>query len=491
MRHSFFVLAASVCVLVVAACGSTSGGKVAGGTGAEISPAGSIAFVSIDVDQATREWQKLAGLLDRVTGLSGLGRLAGGACLRSIPSALGKTVGVAVLSAKGGSRAGVVLMTRPANAPAAKLALAHGVGAECVREIRARVRPAGSIGVKSARKSPQLALTHATRESDGWLLISDSSATLDRFESDAKRGALAGSHAFRAAFATLPEKALVRAYFRGAAVSGVTADLGGIASRLPAAKTKPDWVALAARTTATGLSLDGTVSAVEAENAPNSLIGEAPAGSRLALGFTGSSYGFDQALEKLASDAKTGRELAQFENFLGLGPDAASALARGEIALFDGTLGGGAVAVDPRTGKITGQAGLGLELRGAGAAETARKIEKGLPALASFLKGSTRRISLNGVSAQELTLGALRFFIAGVDGKMLLSADETVIGRGPKLSSNRVFLAAKSALRLPGKNAGVLFVRLDRASDRDREALLGYLDAAGGTLRIHGVLVIG
>ena len=494
MRQSFFAFAACACVLAVAACGSKSAGIVAAGTGAEIAPAGSIAFVSIEVDQATRQWQKLGGLLDRVTGLSGFDRLAGGACLRSVPSALGKSVGVAVLPAEGGSHAGVVLMTRPADTSAAKQALARGIGAECVAEIRARVRPAKSAGVKSARKSPQLVLRHATRETGGWLLISDSSATIDRLEREGKKGTLAGSNAFRSAFAALPENALVRAYFSGEAVSSAVADLSGDTSGFVAAKAKPDWVALSARAMPGGLRLDGTVSGVEAANAPNSLIAEAPAGSRLALSFNGSSYGLDKALEKLTSDAMTGSELTRIETYLGLTPDDLTALARSEITLFTGEpgpAGENAVAVDPRTGKISGQAGLGLELRGAGASETARKIEKGLPALASFLKGATRRISLNGVNARELTLGALRFYIAGVAGKMLLSADETVIGRRARLSSTRSYRAAERALRLPAKNAGVLFARLDQASDRNRSALLVYLDASGSTLRIHGVLSIG
>jgi len=511
VRRSFFVIAASVCLLAVAACGGKSAGKVAEETGAEIAPASSLVFVSVDVDQATRQWQKVAGLLDRFTGLSGFDRLAGGACLRSIPSVLGKTIGVAVLSAKGRSHAGVVVMTRPTNASKAKRALAGGIGAQCAREIlvHVRARPAKSTRVKSARSTPQLVLRHVTREIGGWLLISDSSATLDRFKSEAKNGTLAGSHGFRTAFTALSEKSLVRVYLRGEAVSSAAADLSGDASRLMGAKIKPDWIALSARPAAGGFRLDGTISGIEASNAPNSLIGEAPAGSRLALSFSGSSYGLDKALEKFSSGAKTGPDLAQIETYLGLKPDDLTALARSEIAVFTGKLGPvgeNAIAIDPRTGRITGQAGLGLELRGEGASKTAKKIEKGLPALASFLKGGARRISLNGVSAEELTLGALRFFIAGTDGKMLLSADEAVIGHKPKLSSNPAFRAAERALRPPAENAGVLFAELDQAPEitaagfskpsgglglGDRSALLAYLDASGSTLRIHGVLAIG
>jgi hypothetical protein len=273
-------------------------------------------------------------------------------------------------------------------------------------------------------------------------------------------------------------------------------------------KTKPDWVALSARPATGGFRLDGAVAGVEAGNAPNSLIGEASVASRLALSFNGSSYGLGEAVEKLTGDAKIGPELARIETYLGLKPDDLTALSGSEIAVFTGTLepaGENAIAIDRRTGKITGRAGLGLELRGAGASETSRKIEQGLPALASFLKGGARHISLNGVSAQELTLGALRFFIAGIDGKMFLSADANVIGHRQKLSSARVFRAAKGALRLPARNAGVLFARLDQVSQAtpagssisagglsvgNRSALLVYLDASGSTLRIHGVLAI-
>ena len=518
-RISLSLVLLLACSLVLAACGgksestkrpSSSSGR-SSIPGAEIAPASSIAFVSVDVDQATRHWQKVAGLLDRVSGLSGFDRLAGGACLRSIPSALGKTVGVAVLSANGESRAGVVVMTRPKNALVAKRALAGEIGTECAREILAdvRARPAKSTRAKIARTSPQVVLRHATREVGGWLLFSDSTATLDRFESEAKKGTLAASPGFRSAFAALPENALVRAYLSGEAASSAAVDLGGDVSRLVSERIKPDWVALSARPAADGFRLDGAVGGIEAGNAPNSLIGEAPAGSRLAFSFNGSSYGLGKALEKLSNDAKTGPELARIETYLRLEPDDLTALADNEIAVFTGGLGPvgeNAIAVDRHTGKITGSSGLGLELRGKGASETAKKIEKGLPALASFLKGGARRVSLNGVGASELTIGALRFFIAGIDGKMLLRADETVIGRKPKLSSSRAFRAAKRALPLPAENAGVLFAELDPVENTapahtpgskealgagDRLALLVYLDASGSTLRIRGVLVIG
>jgi hypothetical protein len=506
VRRNFFVLAACVCLLAFVACGSRSVSKVAAGTGAEIAPAGSSAFVSVEVGPALRRWRQVAGLLDRVSGLSGVDQLAGGACLRSIRAALGTTIDLAVLSAKGGSHEGVVVMTRPTNMSKAKRALTRGFDEVCAGEILAQI---GARPTKSAQIGRQSSLPWTTREVGDWFLLSDSEATLDRFEHEAKNGTLAGSHRFRSAFAALPENALVRAYLSGEAVSSAVADFSGDVSRPAAAKFKPDWVVLSARPTANGFRLDGAVSGVEASNAPNSLIGEAPVGSRFALSFNGSSYGLDKALERLSTDAKTGPELAQIETYLGLKPGDLAALARSEIAVFTGKLGPlreNSIAVDRRTGRIIGQAGLGLELRGEGVSETARKIGKGLPALASFLKGGARRISLNGVSARELTLGALRFFIAGADGKMFLSADETVIGRKAKLSSGSPFRAAERALRLPAENAGVLFAELDGAAEtasaqssrpngglglEDRSALLVYLDVSGSTLRIHGVLATG
>ena len=76
MRRNFFVLAACVCLLAFVACGSRSVSKVAAGTGAEIAPAGSSAFVSVEVGPALRRWRQVAGLLDRVSGLSGVDQLS-------------------------------------------------------------------------------------------------------------------------------------------------------------------------------------------------------------------------------------------------------------------------------------------------------------------------------------------------------------------------------------------------------------------------------
>lgn len=496
MRRSFFVLAVCVCSVAVAACGSKRGGKVAVPAGAEVAPVSSLAFVSVDVDQARRQWRTLAGVVAGASGLPGLERLAGGACLRSLPSVLGKTVDIAVLTAGAGSPADIVVITRPADALEAKRALAGRIGLECTREIRAKVgaRMSRGGGSKGRRRPPQLALRHATRVMGDWLLLSDSAATIDLFEREAKKGTLARSPAFRAAFSALPEDVLARAYLSGQAISGSAVGLASGAFRLLTTRTEPGWIAIAARPAAGGLRLDGAVSGLEARNAANSLITEAPASSRLALSFSGSSYRLDQTLERLASGAEVGRELARVESFLGLAPDELTTLAQAEIALFSGDLAPGgksAIGVDRKTGRITAGS-LGLELRGKGVAETARKIERRLPALASFLKGGARSVSLDGTDAEELTLGALRFFFAGAGGKLFLTSDASVIERGPELSSSQVFQDAERALPLPTENAGVLFAELDRtAGSRERPAMLAYLDASGGSLEVHGVLTIG
>ena len=269
-------------------------------------------------------------------------------------------------------------------------------------------------------------------------------------------------------------------------------------SRAEAGKRPFEWIALSARPFERGFRLEGSVSGLEARNAPNTLIDEAPAGSLLALSIGGSGYGLDQAVEESGGDTW----LAWARVSLGLEQNELAALARGEIALYVTKLGspGGKIAIDPSSGRIVSRPELALELRAPGAGTVAGRIEKRLPALAASLKGRAHRVAIAGSRAEELTLGTLRLYFGGAKKRMFLSTDDAIVARGARLPARAAFAAAAKELALPKENAGVLYLDLSgdgttapassRVQARSQAALLAYLDASKGGFRIEGVLVV-
>lgn len=208
MRRSLSALVvACACALCLSACGGKSAAKAGEGTGAELAPADSIAFVSLDAERSNPQWRQALGLTARVPALqSALDRLERlGVCLSAVQPRLGKTVDVAVLPASEGLPESLVVMTKPTDPAALKRLLTL----PCCES---------SAAGCGAATTPPAAPALATREQDGWLLVSDSQAALDRFASEARRGTLAGSHDFESAFTSLPKSALVRVYLDGEAV---------------------------------------------------------------------------------------------------------------------------------------------------------------------------------------------------------------------------------------------------------------------------------
>ena len=424
-------------------------------------------------------------------------RYGDAACLRSLKPVLGSTVALDVMPVDEHSPQSLVLMTRPENAGAAEKMFAHGFPNCELAAMKSAVSKSPPAQATGPPGGTQVVLSWVTRVEDGWLLIARSKAVLDRFQNEAKEGTLAGSRDFGAAFSSLPASSVLRAYLGKQAVAdGLSIYLGSTGARLAgAAGIDPDWISLSLRPFAHGLRLAGTVAGVEARNSANALTGQAPAGARLALAFNASSYGFDALLGQLSSNAKTARRVDQAEKYLRLSPADLAGLGCAGILVFARTPSalGGSVAIDPKTGTLSGRPELALELSAKSAHATARKIEKRLPALAAFLKGGLQSASLEGAGGRILTLGTQRIFVGSTRGRIYLGTSPAVFGPG-LLSATPAFRRARNLLAPPARNAGLLYLDLACRTGAvcnpggGYAALLLYLGARGGTLRVAGVL---
>jgi hypothetical protein len=503
---------------VLTACLGKGAGKAGEGTGAEIAPADSIAFVSLNADRSRSQWQEAARLAARVPELKNavtwLTALGTGA--NTVQTRIGKTVDVAVLPASSRKGGGVVIMTKPKNMTALRSLLASlrcPTSTPACRDENDRVRKGAKA--KTSRKVPVL----TTREHNGWLLVANSGAVLDRFTSEAKKGTLIGSHAFLSAFKSLSKDALVRVYLRGdeslrLAASRLSGGLLGLGSSVAATKSPFDWIALSLRPDAAGFRLDGTVSGVEATNALNPLPGEAPADSLFAATVAGSSFGLEKTLAELVR--KTPKQLVQ----LGLTVEDLTNLSAGRLSLS--VVGGVPLpqrcALSPLNRfQLLERSGFALELRMPGVVATARKLERLLPLVTAQLRGHMRNVTIADAPAVELTVGAVRLYIGAVAGKIFVASASSIALPGSRLATTAVFLRARRVLQVPAENAGVLYANLEGVASilagssvpttkdqaqagcsgvtknrpADRSALLAYLSESRGGLRIKGVLSAG
>ena len=111
----------AVAVLAVAGCGGGSAPGGASGDGAAVAPADTAAFVAVDTDASSAQWQAVEHLLAAVPGSKALLQR-----IHDAQPALGPEVDVAVLPAVAGGKPESVLLTQAPDA--AKLAAALGAG---------------------------------------------------------------------------------------------------------------------------------------------------------------------------------------------------------------------------------------------------------------------------------------------------------------------------------------------------------------------------
>jgi hypothetical protein len=411
------ILAAGIAVLAAAAVfaavgfgGGTTAAQALGG-GAAIAPANTAAFVAVDTNLDSAQWQALDGLLAKLPGSGalidklrqGLEQKTGLSWADDVRPALGPELDVAVLPTASGGKPDAVALTQPAD-PTKLAALLQKL--------------AGAGG-------PAL----VTREVGGWTAIGDSTAALDALTGATSH--LADDSSYRDASGRLEQDALVDAYANGAQARQLASALGGSAG---GASGKLVWAAGDAVAASGGLELDGFVrSDGDAPQAYRpSLLDRIPAGTLAVVDFQAQP----DTVTAATGGSPLGAALAKVAGTLG-----------GETALY---VGPGAPL--PSVTLVTHPADPDLVL---GA------LHDALSSLGSWSGSGAGGLGLGSI------LGGLRLSHAQFGSALVVSTSQQAVdaftGSGPKLSGDATFQQAQHESGMPDETTGLAYVDLKDA----------------------------
>jgi hypothetical protein len=407
------ILAAGIAVVVTAAVfaavGFGSGTKAAPalGGGAQVAPADTAAFVALDTNMDSSQWQALDGLLGKFPGYDTLlGKLQNGfeqktglSWTNDVKPALGPEVDVAVLPTASGDKPDTVLLTQPSD-PAKLDALLQKLS--------------GSGGP-----------TPVSAQIGGWSVIGATQAAVDAVSGASSH--LADDSTYQEATGQLEQDALVDAYANGAQARQLLSALGHADTE----SGKLGWAAADAVAAAGGLKLDGFLhrngAAPQAYN--SSLLDQIPADTLGVVDF--------QADPNADSGAQT--------------PTSPLGAALGTIA---GTLGGEtALYVSP-----------GSPLPSVTLVTHPTDPQAALRALNDAL--STAGTAVGGAGSGGFSIGSilagLQLSHAQVGSALVVSTSEQAVdafaGGGPKLSGDATFQDAQQASAMPNETTGFAYV---------------------------------
>jgi Protein of unknown function (DUF3352) len=418
-----------------AGCGSSS---TTAGSASSIVPATVPAYIAIDSDPASAQWQTADELAssfpDKQKGVDalerGLRKDSGLDFERDIKPALGPEIDLVWLDLDHGGRDVVALMQPPDEA-AFERAVAKGNASD-----------------------PSSPLVY--EKVGGWKVMSDRRSKIAEFKAMASRGGatLADDPTFSRAMSEYSDDALVKAYVSGAQVMDkARASLPADATKLVDKLGTLDWVAASVRVTPDGVRLDTTV-----RGRPGSILQNGSAGKG------GSS--FEPSLPNLIP-----HDALAYIAFHGVGNTFSAmqsnpALASPELAPVRGLLrkvgklvqGENALYVRRGDGRIPEVTLVTEPSPGTDGAATLDRILAG-----TNLQGRMERSRVAGVDARTLPLGGnVGLHYANVGGNLvvsdLVSGVADLANGGPGLAQSATYSDALRASGAPSKVAGFLYV---------------------------------
>jgi hypothetical protein len=459
MRRSLQLIAAACLVAALTvACGGTSSSRSGGigESGAALVGSGALAYVAIDSDLGSSQWQQVDELLKkfpvRDRFLSELKKSLADQKLdyeRDVKPALGPELDIVAVAGTSARDISYAAMTKPDSIEKAKA---------LVQKLDERSPPAS-----------------ATRVVDGWLVVSDKQEMID----DVLKGSgssLADASAFKDAFGQVPDDALLKVYANGPQVAKLVGLLssGGFQPAV-AAGTSPfdnlDWVAAAAVAEDNGLKLEG-----DAKTADGRTFGGEPYASKLISGVPGDAFLFvtfhgrnaQVQLRNLRQNPSFGAALGQIEQQLGMSLDSVFALFEHETAFYI------------RRGPGLPEFSLVLEAPNTDQAlTTVDRLAARVATLAHARVGAEQQ---GGLDVKTLNFGRITVRWAGFDGRVLLTTSPTGIadyrGSGDKLGDDSAFKDAIDAAGAPDKTIGLTYVNLADSF----ELITSYAGVAGANL---------
>jgi hypothetical protein len=428
------LLASLLCglVLVAPACGGEGDGDGTTLSGAEMVPADVPLYVSIDTDLESAQWQTAQDLLNKFPGRERLldelrEELAADDIdfERDVRPVLGPEIGIALLDTD--DEDAVVVLMQPEDE--AKLA---------------------ALLEKSDEP-----LVHA--EIDGWTVISDTQAKLDRFRAAQSGERLADSDGYSEAVSSLPEDALLKLYFGGPQVQeeirNALSEEGvpeGIASRF--SDLRSGALALTAEPGGVRFEADlVTGSDLDLETYEPQLPETLPVGALLYVSFANLDRPARSILDAV-SEAFPNFDEQRRQAERGFGFTIENDLLpllehEGALAVYaDRPLPAVVVALDDPDDKavqLLDRVGALLELGD---------------------EGSTSQEQVEGLTVKQLRIEGVSIFYARVDGVFVASNNRARLLEtsrdGPKLSGDRDYMAAREGLEAEGDTVAFLYGNL-------------------------------
>ncbi|MGZ4355068.1 MAG: DUF3352 domain-containing protein [Gaiellaceae bacterium] len=403
---------------LLAGCGGSSGagsGSATIGAGAAVAPADSVAFVAIDTNVSSAQWQAVNGLLQKFPSHDELlAQLQKGfeqktklSWANDVQPALGPELDVVVLPAASNGKPELVALVQPADG--AKLdALVQKLGKESGE-------------------------TYVSAQVGGWTAVAASQAALDAVTGATTH--LADANTYQDATAKLAGDALATAYANGTEAHQL---LGSLGKTLPSASTdaQVQWVSADVVAASGGLEVNGFVrtqgGAAPAQPYASALVSKIPSGALAVADFNGTAAA----------------------------ASAAKATATGLLATLGTTLGGEtALYVSP--GQPIPSVTLVTHPTDPQAAADA--LDKAFAGLGSS-SGSSAGPAMGGLGA---ILGNLHLYPAIDGGTLVASTSQQAIadfqGGGPKLADDGAFKEATAAASMPAETNGFVYVNLKDA----------------------------
>ena len=444
-RTPRFLTAALLATLAVGLAGC--GGGVAttsasGDSGSKLVRSDALAFVAVDSDLGSSQWQQLDELSKKFPGRSkALAQLKQGLAEngvdyeQDVKPALGPEVDIVAISGPGANQTSAVALTKPKDAAKFKALIAK-------------------LNAHDQDPSAKPAVYKAI--DDGWYAVSESQAQIDAALTDSGGAALSDNSTFKAALEKLPGEALVKAYVDGRQLN----ELIQAQSQKSASPFDPstlgldklEFVAASTSAESDGIRARGVTSGADVGGGEFSskLLDGVPGDALAFLNFRGA--GTTDQLKKLEANPTVVQALAQIQAVLGVSLDDILALLHNEVALY------------VRPGAGIPEVTLALETKDQAAALST--LDRLAARLAATTGSQVQPGKQGDHGIKTVDLGQIAIHYGGLGDKVLITSGVNGIvdyGNGSKLSDSADFKQAKSAAEMPDSTGGFFYLDLKDA----------------------------
>lgn len=440
MKRAFrLILLALFAALAVAAsgCGSnTVQTSSSSESGAKFVRSGALAFVALNTDLDSSQWQQLDDLAKKFPGRDKVLERIDGALAKhgvdlqdDVEPALGPEVDIAVALGAGGHGTAAVALTKPDDP-------------DRFKALVAKLNAADEDGKPAVY-----------RRVDGWYALSDSQASIDRVLAGGGKP-LADDSTYQEAQSKLSGDALVKAFVDGRQIGAAVKQAAQRkSSALGASSLGFDNLGFIAASTSVeddGIRVHGATggNAAAGSDFAAKLFGNVPGDALAVLDFRGA--GFAERIEKLESNPKVDRVFRQVEAALGVSYEDILDLLHNEVALY------------VRPGAGIPEVTLALETKDQ--AKALSTLDRLGARLAAATGGQLKTETQGGHDVKTLDLGRFSVHYGVVDGTVVITSGLTGISdygaAGKRLPDSADFKQAQEAAGMPDSTGGFLYLDL-------------------------------